>query len=599
MRGYKYIFFYVFSIIGFVQLVPAQNSIPVKDGIKTFWIVNSLHGAKSGGLSAYVQEALLSKDAPVQIEVAYSPAWGQGLENHWNNTDAVDKIREGNYDIVVLQGYGDDSDDKDTFFEYVRKFDEEIKATGAQSVLFMRWANNPDETSWDWHNRQTEMLIANYDEIGAEIGAPVVPLAEIWHSLLADPPHPSITPAYLFEDNIHQSDQAKGINTYAFFSYLTHESPIGLDFQFAGYVSDPEIDPLFEQRVCEIIQSRENWLNCGGSQCNMSLSETSHNFTADAGNTTITVTTDETYSVSDDQDWITISKDGDQVTITVTENSGSSSRNGTITVSGCSKKTITIRQEGKGGTGNPGSCATGEASFLQLAGEVVIEAENFNGNDQKNDGAQWSTGSSENGFSGAGYVYMEEGVANNDNGTISDNAQLTYNIEFTDAGTYTIWVRRWAPDGGGNSVFALLGGMQSSSNDNTGDNKMWVWKSLGTVTASAPGVYVFELIRREDGYLVDKIVVNSGEQPSGEGPDETNCVATSISKQVFENFRVYPNPTSHHLNFTTAVSGTVYNLLGEKLLQFDNARKIDVLHLDKGTYLLKLENGKVYRFLII
>ena len=312
----------------------------------------------------------------------------------------------------------------------------------------------------------------------------------------------------------------------------------------------------------------------GGSGCTVTLSASSHNFSADAGNTTITVTTSESFTVSDDQDWISVSKDGDQVTITVTENTGTNSRSGTVTIAGCSNKTLTITQAGKDDTGGSGSCANGEASFTQSAGEVVIEAENFDGSDQKNDVVAWQTGNTQSGFSGTAYVYIEEGATNFNTGTIESNASLSYHIEFTSPGTYTIWLRRWAPDEGGNSVFTTLGGVQSTGTDNDVEVGAWLWKSLGTVTVSSAGMQQLELIRREDGYMVDKIVINSGEKPTNEGPEETTCISTGIDDMAAENtIKIYPNPASLNItvdleNYTTEVlSVELINSLGQRVYQ--------------------------------
>ena len=349
-----------------------------------------------------------------------------------------------------------------------------------------------------------------------------------------------------------------------------------------------------------------DWIdqNCDGTvSCSVLLSESGFNFSTEAGSNTVTVTTTESFTVSDDQDWITVSKNGNQATITVTKNTGSDSRSGTVTISGCSNKTISITQDGQGGSGNPGSCATGEASFLQSAGEVVIEAENFNNNSQNTDNVQWKTGSAQSGFSGSGYVYIEEGAVNNDIGNPSSNAGLSYQIEFVTAGTYTIWVRRWAPDGAGNSVFAALGGAQSTEFDNTGDNGMWVWKSLGTVNVAGPAVYELELIRREDGYLVDKIVVNSGEQPSAEGPGETTCVPTGITEADLDKLvNIYPNPAQDVAVIQIAasllsgpLSIELRNYLGQTVQTIDQQGEqvaLNTSELPQGIYYVLVQTGK-------
>ena len=401
----------------------------------------------------------------------------------------------------------------------------------------------------------------------------------------------------------NMSDKDKTNNSEDFGSNHSVFPDLGLNSDFTLKASSPAIDSGDPDPKYNDPDGSRNDIGFkpygAGSGCTISLSKSFHDFGKAAGNTTVTVTTSESFTISDDQDWITISKSGNTVTITVTENTGSDSRTGTVTVTGCSSSTLTVTQQGQPPVANPqqGSCASGEASFIQSSGEVVVEAENFNSNDQNNDVVQWQSGSSQAGFSGTGYVYVEEEATNYDNGAASDNARLTYNIEFTEAGTYTIWVRRWVPDGAGNSVYAALGGIQSTENDNTGDNTMWVWKSLGTVTTSGPGIYTLELIRREDGYMADKIVINSGEQPSGEGPEETTCISTGINSTGNENrLKIYPNPLSGQVLNIELSSGQpaaveIFDMTGKMAFQrlaIEQNLQLNPENFKKGLYLLKI-----------
>ncbi|MGB3453520.1 MAG: T9SS type A sorting domain-containing protein [Moheibacter sp.] len=59
------------------------------------------------------------------------------------------------------------------------------------------------------------------------------------------------------------------------------------------------------------------------------------------------------------------------------------------------------------------------------------------------------------------------------------------------------------------------------------------------------------------------------------------------------NFTIYPNPTNGLLNIQSnekIIKIEVMNLLGQTLLNFSNADKIDISHLSKGIYLLKIRD---------
>uniref|UniRef100_UPI00374259E8 CBM96 family carbohydrate-binding protein n=1 Tax=Flammeovirga yaeyamensis TaxID=367791 RepID=UPI00374259E8 len=94
-------------------------------------------------------------------------------------------------------------------------------------------------------------------------------------------------------------------------------------------------------------------------------------FTESAGSVNIAVTTSETFSVSDNQSWITASKSGDNVVINVTENTGSTERSGTVTVSGCETKTISVTQSGTATTCSL-SVSSSSLSFSDAAGNNTV-----------------------------------------------------------------------------------------------------------------------------------------------------------------------------------------------------------------------------------
>lgn len=88
-----------------------------------------------------------------------------------------------------------------------------------------------------------------------------------------------------------------------------------------------------------------------GDECNLSVAETSSDFTSMSGSKTIAITSNSEWTITKSESWITLSTEfgsgNETLTITVEENTGAS-RTGTITISGCNIfKIITINQEGK------------------------------------------------------------------------------------------------------------------------------------------------------------------------------------------------------------------------------------------------------------
>ena len=58
--------------------------------------------------------------------------------------------------------------------------------------------------------------------------------------------------------------------------------------------------------------------------------------------------------------------------------------------------------------------------------------------------------------------------------------------------------------------------------------------------------------------------------------------------------RVYPNPTTDflHIVSNTAQKATLFNTAGQKILETNNATKLDVIDLPSGVYLLNLQNNQ-------
>lgn len=77
---------------------------------------------------------------------------------------------------------------------------------------------------------------------------------------------------------------------------------------------------------------------------------------------------------------------------------------------------------------------------------------------------------------------------------------------------------------------------------------------------------------------------------------DANFILTSIELSVetdlmFENLSIYPNPTNDFINVKTEnpILIELYDLLGNKLLEEVNT-KIDISHLNSGTYYIKFQN---------
>ena len=208
------------------------------------------------------------------------------------------------------------------------------------------------------------------------------------------------------------------------------------------------------------------------------------------------------------------------VSLTVTDNEGATDN---------TSQDVTLTDPGSGGSG----------AFIESGGMVVMEAENFH-NLIDRSGQTWVEDTNQAGFSGASAMLSDP-----DNGIIitsdvqTTSPEINFDMDISTTGDYIIWVRMMPVDGDANSVHVGIDGVidplsKGIQTQALGD---WIWLSLSRgsnaleQTISSAGVYTFNLWMREDGTLIDKIVLttDAGFVPTGEGPAESPQAAAPAS----------------------------------------------------------------------
>ncbi len=178
----------------------------------------------------------------------------------------------------------------------------------------------------------------------------------------------------------------------------------------------------------------------------------------------------------------------------------------------------------------------GTGAFLEQNGQVVIEAENFTGSAAGTGSAanhQWISASQSGASDG---VLLETTPNSGTNAQDSTNGpRLDYDIRFSNAGTYYVWIRMQAATSADNSVHSGLNrtpttygnlGMSSATGvlhweqnvkGRSGDVR-------ATIEVNSPGLHTFNVWMREDGVKIDKIVLTQDANftPSGSGPAESS-----------------------------------------------------------------------------
>ena len=171
---------------------------------------------------------------------------GASLRTHWNKGHAQNRIREGNFDYVVLQEQSTlPLKNATRMHENVRLFDEVKRAAGARTALYMTWARQ--------HAPQAQRAITGaYESIGRAIGATIIPVGLAWHRFLAG----CCSPVLHDKDGSHPTLAGSYLAACVFYAVMFTGSPIVLDVGVDG-LSDEDAR-LLREAAQATIENRRN-----------------------------------------------------------------------------------------------------------------------------------------------------------------------------------------------------------------------------------------------------------------------------------------------------------------------------------------------------
>ena len=176
------------------------------------------------------------KFAPNSEAERISPG-GYTLQNHWEDANTMQTIRTGDWDVVILQEQSQTPvTDYKAFAEYAQKLNEEIKVSGAETILFMTW-ERPDSIQY---GVTTSQLANNYRFLGQQLGIKVAPVGLAFANALQERPT-----LVLYSEDGHPTLQGTYLAAAVFYGIIYDQSPVGINYN-AG-MSDE--DALFLQNI--------------------------------------------------------------------------------------------------------------------------------------------------------------------------------------------------------------------------------------------------------------------------------------------------------------------------------------------------------------
>jgi hypothetical protein len=172
-------------------------------------------------------------------------------------------------------------------------------------------------------------------------------------------------------------------------------------------------------------------------------------------------------------------------------------------------------------------------AFVESDGMVVMEAEHYNTKIDRNKHF-WRILSYKKYYSGSGYIMALPDTGTRiktDYGTKSP--ETIYSVMFENPGIYYVWTRAYGKHDGNNSAHAGLNNEENETANNLlFSTKKWKWKKVrmdgsdAYIAVDEPGIHTFHIWMREDGALVDKIILTRDTDyvPHWKGPDESPVI---------------------------------------------------------------------------
>jgi len=156
--------------------------------MRVLMIGNSL--TYTNDLPGLLQQLSAGEYKPIVIDSVTSPM--VSLRFHWNFTRARRTIANGHWDYVILQDFSRlPATNPERSIKYFSLFDEEIRRSGAKTILFENWTRKAYQDDY-------APLLATYGKIREQTGAKIAPIGEVWHKFRAE--HPEIA---LLKDDRH------------------------------------------------------------------------------------------------------------------------------------------------------------------------------------------------------------------------------------------------------------------------------------------------------------------------------------------------------------------------------------------------------------
>ena len=220
-------FLFVIFLVASMHFQPFAQSINPPS--KLLFIGNSLT-YRNGGIDKHIVALAASAPIPKNISANRATKGGATLKILNDQQWAHDSISNGGYDLTILQEDIPELTEHsvEPFYEFVSKFNTEIKKAGSKTLLYMAWPY--ERLNWI----DLEQITAAHQSISKKLGIPVAPVAIAFENALKV--NHSI--AMLGPDKEHASIHGTYLAVCVIYATIFQESPLGYTYFPIGISKD-------------------------------------------------------------------------------------------------------------------------------------------------------------------------------------------------------------------------------------------------------------------------------------------------------------------------------------------------------------------------
>jgi len=190
-------------------------------------------------------------------------------------------------------------------------------------------------------------------------------------------------------------------------------------------------------------------------------------------------------------------------------------------------------------------------------GLLIFEAEQYD-NVAQQGGVAWERIAAAGASGGIAMAALPNTGIARDTLFTANSPRLDYRTEFLQAGLYYVWIRGQGASGNDDSVHVGLNGVASETADKiNGFPSTFTWWTrtsdgpVATLSVPSPGIHVLNIWMREDGVVIDKVLLTTSASftPTGTGP------APSDRIEAIKNGATSTAPTLVNLSTRAQVGG--------------------------------------------